>query len=363
MNSFVMKDRDSRLPNLDGFRGLCICSVLFAHSAIVNNFPREYAGVWGFLWDASLGVRFFFVISGFIITWLLLREADGKARVNLRGFWARRSVRILPAYSVFLIAIFLIQTLTVWRLSGAGWFGVVTFTSNYFDPKQWLPAHLWSLSVEEQFYLLWPFAFVWIRPWDKPAFALAVLSSVVASCILFQWIGGPDPDSPLLRERSFLRKSDSIAIGCAAAIVLRHYPVPLRVVFFQSRPLCILSIIVLVGFPKALEALRMCPPWHFPAATAMQAIGLACILLWSQYEPDAKVFRVLQCRPLVLLGLWSYSIYLWQQLFSADARAFGLQYYPWWLSFPGWLLPSLLCGMVSYYCIEQPLRRSFKSRT
>jgi peptidoglycan/LPS O-acetylase OafA/YrhL len=363
MNSPELKRSDARLPNLDGFRALCICSVLFAHSTIVNNFPGDYAGVWGFLWDASLGVRFFFVISGFIITWLLLREADVKTRVNLRGFWVRRSVRILPAYSVFLVALFWIQSLTSWCLSGAGWFGVATFTSNYFDPKQWLPAHLWSLSVEEQFYLLWPFGFVWIRPWERPTLALSVLSCVAASCVMFQWIGGPVPDSPLLGERSFLRKSDSIAIGCAAAIVLRYYPLPLKNLFLHFRLLCLLIIIFLVGFPKALEALRMCPPWHFPGSTAMQAAGLASILLWSQYEPDSKFFRILQWRPLVLLGLWSYSIYLWQQLFSSDARVFGFESYPWWLSFPGWLIPTLLCGMVSYYFIEQPLRRRFRSRT
>jgi peptidoglycan/LPS O-acetylase OafA/YrhL len=354
---------EARLPNLDGFRAISIGMVLSGHCIGVHGFPQEAAGIWGFISDGQLGVRFFFVISGFIITWLLLAKADEDGGVSLRSFWLRRSIRILPAYAVFLVTLLVLQMSTKWSLSTTGWVGALTFTSNFFDPRQWLPGHLWSLSVEEQFYLIWPFGFVWIRPWERPALALAILSCVVVSCVMFQGIGGPVPDSPLLGERSFLRKSDSIAIGCAAAIVLRYYPSPLRNLFLHFRLWCILSIIFLVGFPKALEALRMCPPWHFPGSTAMQAAGLACILLWSQYEPDARVFRVLQWRPFVLLGLWSYSIYLWQQLFSADARVFGFESYPWWLSFPGWLIPTLLCGMVSYYFIEQPLRQRFRSRT
>ena len=336
--------------------------VLGAHCIQLENFPNRIRGSWFFACDGDLGVRFFFAISGFIITWLLLREASRKGFVSLRGFWARRAVRILPAYGAFVLALVFLQWLTPWHLAPLGWLGTLTFTANYCSMGQWLPAHLWSLSVEEQFYLLWPLTFVLLKPWNHPRPAIVVLASVIASCIAAQWTGGPHPTSSLLGGFSFLRRSDSIAFGCMGAILLWHYRSRLSSLFFRNKALLVVATLLAIVCPKILEALRLCPPGHFPGSTAIQGTGLVLMLMWSQLEPLRMPFRVLQFQPIVLIGVWSYSIYLWQQVFSSKAVSFGLSGAPWWLSFPGWLLPTFALGIASFYLIEQPIRSRFRNR-
>jgi peptidoglycan/LPS O-acetylase OafA/YrhL len=351
-----------RLPHLDGFRAISIGMVLGAHCIQLDNFPISMRGIWFFIFDGNLGVRFFFAISGFIITWLLMREASPNGFVSLKGFWGRRAVRILPAYCLFLLAMVLLQWLTPWRLTQHGWLGVLTFTANYNTLNQWLPVHLWSLSVEEQFYLLWPMAFILLKPWNCPRRALAVLTSVIILCILCQWLGSGHHSLPILGGFSFLRTSDSIAFGCIGAIALWHYRSHMNLFIARYRMWLVLTAVVTIALPKVLEALRLCPPWHFSGSTAIQGFGLVLLLIWSQLEPRKVVFRFLLFKPIILIGTWSYSIYLWQQIFCSKAATFGLAGTPWWLNFPGWLLPSLILGMSSYYLIEQPIRSRFRNR-
>ena len=336
--------------------------MLGAHCIALDNFPDRLKGTWFFVFDGDLGVRFFFAISGFIITWLLLREAAREGSPSLRGFWARRAVRILPAYVTFILALALIQWTTPWHLAPGGWWGALTFTANYNSMEQWLPAHLWSLSVEEQFYLLWPVAFVALKPWSHPRKALVLLSAVSVSCVVFQWMGTVQPTWSLLNGHSFLRRSDSIAFGCIGGVILWHLPARLAALWNRHRTWLVWVTLLVIAFPKLLEALRLCPPSHFPGSTAIQAMGLVSVLLWSQLEPRNVAFRLLQFKPVVLIGTWSYSIYLWQQVFSSRAAVFGFSSTPWWLNFPGWLLPSLVLGMTSFYLIEQPSRSKFRKR-
>jgi peptidoglycan/LPS O-acetylase OafA/YrhL len=352
--------RESRLPTLDGFRAISIGLVLGAHCADVSNFPSSWRGKWPF--DGGLGVRFFFVISGFIITWLLLREAARDDRISLRGFWLRRAVRILPACGALLLVLVFLQWLTPWHLTPLQWLTTLTFTSNYNVTCPWLPSHLWSLAVEEQFYLLWPITFFLLKPWHRSSPSLLFLGASIIICALFQWIG-LDSRSPLLLEHSFLRCEDSIAFGCMGAILLWHHR-PRLASLFQNRRIGMVSLaLAAIVVPKALQVLRLCPPGDVPGFTAIQGAGLVLVLLWSQTDQDYPLFRLLQLKPVVLIGLWSYSIYLWQQIFCGNAEVtFGLGFAPWWLKMPGWFVPSFLCGVFSYYCIEQPIRSRFKAR-
>jgi len=91
-----------RLPSLDGWRAVSILIVLGFHCTFASGFPSALRPVFHWLFDGSLGVRFFFVISGFLITWLLLCEHEQRGAINLRSFYIRRALRILPVYLVFL---------------------------------------------------------------------------------------------------------------------------------------------------------------------------------------------------------------------------------------------------------------------
>src|SRR5216117_3102727 len=106
-----------------------------------------------------MGVDLFVVISGFLITLLFLRERERHGTLSLRGFYTRRALRILPAYVAFLVVCAAIEALGAPGPTPSDWAGLLTYTMNWHAPSlpsQWAVALTWSLSIEEQFYLLWP---------------------------------------------------------------------------------------------------------------------------------------------------------------------------------------------------------------
>jgi len=110
----------SRLPSLDGWRALSIAMVFGSHVAMAS--PKGETSGFGWFFDGRLGVRFFFVISGFLITWLLLQEAKHSGRVNLRHFYVRRFLRILPVYYTVVLVLCALQWFTRYHeQQPAGW--------------------------------------------------------------------------------------------------------------------------------------------------------------------------------------------------------------------------------------------------
>src|ERR1700736_5409290 len=100
-----MEANATRLPSLDGWRALSILLVIGAHSQITAGFPPVLEPIFKWMFDGNLGVHCFFIISGFLITWLMIRESGKRGYVNLRHFYARRAFRILPVYAAFLLAV------------------------------------------------------------------------------------------------------------------------------------------------------------------------------------------------------------------------------------------------------------------
>ena len=150
---FSVTEAPARIPSLDGLRAISIALVLFAHTSGTAFFPsfvflRRHLG--------NFGVRVFFVISGYLITTLLLKELDKTGRISLKLFYIRRVFRIFPA-AYFYLAV--AAVLLAFGLVELEWNDIVfgfTYTTNYDPVRPWHTIHLWSLSVEEQFYLIWP---------------------------------------------------------------------------------------------------------------------------------------------------------------------------------------------------------------
>jgi len=150
------------LPSLDGLRAFSIGLVLLGH-AIGLGEKRSFHFRYFFLHD-GLGVHIFFVISGFLITTLLLTERAEFGSISVRLFYIRRALRILPAFGVLAATTFILSSLGYLDVPSWLWVFVFTYTVNFsafastfsFAHGVWAVGHLWSLSVEEQFYLLWP---------------------------------------------------------------------------------------------------------------------------------------------------------------------------------------------------------------
>jgi peptidoglycan/LPS O-acetylase OafA/YrhL len=344
---------------VDGWRALSIIMVLGSHSTELPGFSRWCGRLptyvpW--LFDGNLGVRFFFVISGFLITYLLIREQQHEGRVSLKNFYIRRALRILPVYGAYLAVAAIIQCVVKtpgeahqWLIT---WIGDLTFTVNFL-PRGVLSGHLWSLSVEEQFYLIWPATFIWLSHHGKKARWILALPVLVAiACHVISYTGHvPWMIHPLFHHHSSLVNFDSIAVGCLAAFALSEHENAMRQFLTGGKKwLAILIGILLIG----LAPLKLPLVWPIQAVTInlWQAAGFALLLLTSILQPGN--FRFWNWPVVVRLGVISYSVYIWQQFYFAGPQTYGMENV-WWMSFPGWLLPAIATGFVSYYGFERPL--------
>ena len=207
-----------RIPNLDGLRAVAILLVLCEHwlnsagsrlPAALQKLPRT----------GGFGVNIFFAVSGFLITLLMLREFTRTGRISLRGFYTRRALRIFPAYLAFLLFVALLDFAGIVRIGATPWLACLTYTVNYLRPYEtpWVIGHIWSLSVEEHFYLLWPLTVVWLGP--KRALRALVLV-VAASPVLRVALWRAFHDEV---NQGFITPTrlDSIGMGCLLAYLVR----------------------------------------------------------------------------------------------------------------------------------------------
>src|SRR5579863_8987346 len=212
----------ARIPSLDGLRAISILFVLAAHEYESRPIFSSRTLLSDVLWlHGSTGVSIFFVISGFLITGLLLREEDKTGRISLRKFYIRRVFRILPpfyAYAVFVLILGWLGLAGISVLRGYDALWAMLFTWDY-NPKvsSWLFAHTWSLSIEEQFYLLWPATLVVLGRKKSTYVAAALIVAAPALRILTALLL---PVDQVQRITSMLHtRVDMLMFGCLLALM------------------------------------------------------------------------------------------------------------------------------------------------
>jgi peptidoglycan/LPS O-acetylase OafA/YrhL len=302
-------------PALDGIRGLAIAAVVSQHA-----FGIPTAGY--------LGVDLFFVLSGFLITTLLLEEHAEHGAISLRAFYRRRALRLLPALLVAIGVLLLVEL--VLAATGRGHlrreamgalFGVTYLT----DLAQLRAStinvtgtlfHLWSLAVEEQFYVLWPVALVLLRVHRRRA---QVVLGIALTLTIFQQLRLVAAGAPYQRL-AFApdTRGSSIVIGCLAAFLwTRRRP------FAPGAGLgaCATILLALMLFPNFVRL-------EFAGPLVVFAVA-AAIVVMRALEPGSDEARLLGFRPLVALGQISYGLYLWHPLvlhaLGAPPRGFSLR--------------------------------------
>ncbi|MDP9054970.1 MAG: acyltransferase [Acidobacteriota bacterium] len=312
--------------------------VTFSHlnGALPKSRLFESLNSWG-----GHGVDVFFVISGYLITHLLLRERERFAAISLKKFYLRRVQRIIPAY-----AFFLLTALVLLR------FGIV-----YFDPRQeWLaitytlnlvppPASpvlqpVWSLCVEEHFYLLWPSAVAFLS-WRRQ---IAILFTVILAAVPIRcWL--ELNHGPLDPAFFTLTRLDTIAAGCILALFLSR-PVPSKIL---KRFLRVDGLVWMTLFLYILSAtyLSRSGKYQLLLQHAVEAFLIAIMTGALVERPGQLLGKVLNLKPLITLGMLSYSIYL-GQFILIDIRSISL----------GSRFAFLaLYAVFSFYLIESPVLR------
>ncbi len=343
-----------RLPCLDGLRCLSVLLVLIAHSRDVIHYPAaKLDPLVRWIPPGTTGVQVFFVLSGFLITFLLLKEKQKHGDVSLKLFYVRRALRILPAYVAFLIVVAIIQITGPLEVNGSSWFALVAYLVNFIHTPK-IAEHVWSLSVEEQFYLLWPFLFwFFLVKNERPMKALIVLLIPVVVAPVGRVIGSRNPDSLLFNEFSFFNHFDSLAFGCLLAFLFGYRGLTSTALFEKKWPVLIASL-ALILIPHLLIVTSTASALTIPFASTLSALGIALLIGFVLFHPGCFAVSWLNFKPIALVGVWSYSIYLWQQLYCTNPALLGFESTPRFLAFPYWLVPVFATAIASYYLVEQP---------
>lgn len=301
-------------PALDGVRGVSILVVLFEHGYLF------LYGRGGFL-----GVDIFFVLSGLLITALLAQEWQEKNSISFKKFYTRRALRLLPA--LFALVIFTtIQVLLfppeVGRLPVfRHLLGVLFYVENWAGGYTVI-GHTWSLSIEEQFYIVWPLVlFLLLKLGLSPRKILLILFAAISLVVVhrarlfYQRYGVISTPYDLRFHFDFRlytgtdTRCDSLLVGCAAGILISWRMIPnsasllkiLRVIVFIS---CVVMGLAIIFVPVYWSYL-------YYGGFTLIAIAIASILVLLMLSPGALISRVLQWRLLTWFGRLSYSLYLW----------------------------------------------------
>jgi peptidoglycan/LPS O-acetylase OafA/YrhL len=291
---------------LDGLRALSIIAVLWHHT-------YEVPTGWAATQRGFLGVDLFFVISGFLIVTLLLRERERRGTISLKNFYLRRFLRISPVYYGLLLGLAVVF-LTVGRSANMreAFFGdlpwALLYLSNWVGLKTFLEI-TWSLSSEEQFYLLWPPIERYVRRFALPILAVLLVISQIIHFRLAEGVMsslGFAPHEPeMLRQTGFT----PIMLGVLLAHGLHHprtFAHLQRVLALRAMPvvavvavlgICSVPVADITGWPRLSVHLAM---------TVL--VGSAVI------REDHLLMPVLRLRPLVEIGVLSYGIYLFHML-------------------------------------------------
>jgi peptidoglycan/LPS O-acetylase OafA/YrhL len=336
----------SRLPSLDGLRALSISMVLVSHLVGTLSIVRPHSALSNWIERLGpLGVRVFFVISGFLITSLLLHELGRDGRIDLRRFYFRRTLRIFPPYYALLLVVALLALGGAIELTLRDWLYAITYTINYYPERSWYVGHGWSLAVEEQFYLLWPVALVLLGK-VRGLWLAAALLVICPVLRLAYWYLLPDY-IPWEVGYRFETVADSIAAGCLLAGFQGWLQRQRFFAWFLRTPI--------VGLlpPLILCAALMNPRLRLAllVGVSVQNLGIAACIAWAVGNHTGRIGRLLNARPLVFAGTLSYSLYLWQQLFLNPYSTSPIT------SFPLNLILTVLAALASFYLIERPALR------
>jgi peptidoglycan/LPS O-acetylase OafA/YrhL len=314
--------------------------VIYAHLSVTHVLPH-------FMRASTLGdsaVIIFFVLSGFLITSQLESELLRLGGIRLIRFYLRRVFRLVPALFLMTAVAALLAYYGLVPLSKADVFRALTYTADYYHPKYWTLAHLWSLSVEEQFYLIWPIILIVAGLKRSKTFAIVA----ILLCPLLRtaaWYSGMDE---ALVFRRFELVADSLAVGCLLALQRESFRKSAIWKKWKPTPVIVASGAVIIlwsmvhRFWPASEVLGR----SFISIAAALAVGAAT------YFPQAAATRILSWAPLVWLGQISYSLYLWQQMFLVSTP--GISEPP--LPFPLDLFTAFTLAVLSYYFFESPIR-------
>jgi len=336
------------INGLDSLRAISIGFVLLNHLGIdILFYKNQYLNNNLFsLFSGETGVKFFFVLSGFLITRILWTQFEETGKIDLKKFFIRRILRLAPPLFVFyLLVIFLmISKIIVYDLEALLF--AFFYLYNYVPLLHYRSelAHIWSLSVEEQFYLIWPFLILIFKKYRLliVLISIFILFSISATILLPEFVF----TAHLRPKRWFLPAGGCIAIGAFIAIIQAKNNEKLGKLFHRQKlslviaACCYLSTLVL-------------PIYLIEVFSFIQAIGFGIFILWIFYNQESVLVGFMEFKPFAYFGKISYGIYVYQGLFLLTGPGSELKFQ----QFPLNIILTLGLAVVSYHFLEKPILR------
>lgn len=345
---FPLISRMGYAPALDGIRGIAVALVLLYHGRVV-----------GFL-NGGIGVEIFFVLSGFLITTLLLEEISKTGRISFKDFYIRRAARLLPAYFAVVAVCLVVEAIFRWGGTNRGILTSFVYMANWshvIDPAAGLGMlnHTWTLSIEEQFYFVWPLTLLLLCRWTKSLRKLAVVITGLIAVFAFEIavfllsgaeeymvrvVNGTDTRAPMLLSGALL--ACLLAQRRRGAAVRPHVGIALQL----GAAVGLVALFWVSASKEDSFVREVLVQWPI-------IVLASCLLIVVAVGEKTVLARLLSVPPLVWLGKISYGLYLWHfPIFFAVDRLIGLDA----LGVIIATTASLLVSVASYHFLEYPIR-------
>ena len=342
-------------PALNGLRGIAILMVMSFHARLLKG---------GFI-----GVDIFFVLSGFLITSLLVSEFDQYGAVSLSNFYMRRVLRLGPA---------LIALLIVFCVVSFALLDVEKASSNYIDAlislfylSNWARAfsihppdflgHTWSLSIEEQFYIFWPIILLTLLRVCNKRYQVVVFTVAI---VLLSWIlriyllsNGATPDR---LYNGLDTRADALMVGCTLGVTMSFWSIRASARNIFSKLLVIIALVSMACLLAFLMFGKCLAPWMLQYGYLVTELLAAILVIDVLISPQSVIRKLLTMRWLVWVGSISYGLYLWHFPVYKTMGWLGFDWLP--IRIFGTLV-TFFIAILSYYVMEKPILRLKKRFT
>ncbi len=337
-----------RLPALDGLRAVAVFTVILYHFGFVS-IPGD------------LGVNAFFVLSGFLITWLLLQEFNRTGHLAVGEFYARRMLRIAPAYYGFLFLIYVEEHVRGYQWDVSLTLSGLCYVVNYYNVLKGHPntaiAHAWSLGVEQQFYVLWPLLLGLVVSKGTKAVGLVIATVIVAVAgwrsIAYLGMGA----SSSYVYNAFETRLDCLAIGCLTAVCCQSSRFKSVIVSLSMGAVSPIMTLILLLYSRIGGS----ESYHYSIGFTIDSILLAILMMQLLIKSQEVWWSWIDHPVMIYLGRISYSLYLYHLLALGIAARIVPAPVSARLAFS--MVTCVMFASISYWLIEVPFLQWKKALT
>jgi peptidoglycan/LPS O-acetylase OafA/YrhL len=343
--NFYQRLESSEIPALSGIRFVAVFLVIFYH--------LDFQIVQG-----GHGVMLFFVLSGFLITWLMLRENEKTRTISIKDFFKRRILRIFPAFYIYwaiaIVGLLVFAKNVPWNHAASAAFYLSNYYYAFHPESNNLFSHTWSLAIEEQFYLCFPFLFFAFR--NNLNRFVKILAAIIIGAWLWRFLlvyGFEFGDAYIYC--AFDTRIDHLLVGCLLAVVLKLKKLKtFWDIMFKNAlmPLLLIGLLALSIYLGDVNSIKYKDTIGFMIEPVLMALIIAQLILFSA----TFWWKWLEWRTIKYLGTISYSLYLYQQL-TLYLVMKELNGFPFIIQVICAVSVTILAASLSYYLIEKPFLR------